>query len=707
MKAWIQHIEGDFSPLVLSTTALASGGEGSLYTIQSPKGYQHLVAKIYHPNKRTTLRYNKIKYLQKYPPKALSDHWNTQLIWPQELLFDKHHNFIGFLMPKAKGDKLELLCLPQIPKKFQKKWQEFDFLADPSLQPRLNICYKIAAAIHQIHQTERYILVDMKPDNIMVDSDGSVALVDLDSVEVVEEGETIYDAPVATPEYTPPDSYLKEQLVDPTQEDPWDRFGLGVIFYKMLIGVHPFAASAFAPYDQYTSLYQKIEHGMFVHNPKMRGKLSVVPALHDRFDQLPPNIQRLFIRCFVDGHSDPFKRPSAEDWVNALREHSDHYHIKKETVEVPTISLAQFPKQLDLDKLFILPTTAPISHIPKLKLKKPLKRKEFQKHKLPTELNDPKTIRSQRFFNFLAIILITVLATIFAFLVPIGLTVSIGIIAYLGLNYITYRNRKSADRKALVVSILNNQLAFFNEMIRSAEKYEKSIANCMKQITQIYHKNPKTYISNLLNKRDLIQEKITQFNNFIETQREKLEAVKKEEKKGYAEIRAYYKTELKNKLPNTPSSNSMRQEIVLLKRSKRLNRLTPEQAANYQSTLETLTQLQLQQEIEQNDLSTRLLESSQNILYRCQKAYDDLLEEIKMYHNSVGLKEEREVKSLINDQRISLQELERLQYDLDKLEKPLNDQVNICRKAQQDALLYDKINYGRHLLEMVGILKPF
>lgn len=707
MKAWIQHIEGDFSPLVLSTTALASGGEGTLYNIQSPKAYQHLVAKIYHPNKRTRLRYDKIQYLQKHPPKTLPEHLDTQLIWPQELLFDKQHNFIGFLMPKAEGDKLELLCLPQIPKKFAKKWQHFDFLSDPSLQPRLNVCYKIAAAIKQIHQTERYILVDMKPDNIMVDSDSRVALVDLDSVEVVENGETLYDAPVATPEYTPPDSYLKEQLVDPTQEDPWDRFGLGVIFYKMLIGVHPYAASAFAPYDQYTSLYQKIEHGMFVHNPKMQGKLSVVPALHDRFDKLPTKIQQLFLRCFVDGHTQPFKRPSAEDWVNALREYNDSYHIQQNTLELPPISLAQFPRQLDLDKLFVIPVSAPISHVPKLQLKKPIARKELKQHQLPTEIQDPKAIRSQRFFNFLSIILITVLATIFAFLVPIGLTVTLGISAYLGLNYLTYRNRKSADRKALVVSILNNQLAFFNEMIRSAEKYEKSIANCMKQITQICNKNPKDYISNILDKRDLIQEKVTDFNAFIQTQRKKLELVKEEEKKGYAAINAYYKKELKTKLQAPVSVSSIRQEITLLKRAKRLNQLTPTQVANYPTTLETLTQLQIQQEIEQNDLSTRLLDSAQDILYRCQKQYKELLEEIKMYHNSVGLKEEREVKNLINDQRVSLKELERLQYDLNKLEKPLNDQVKICRKAQQDAALYEKINYGRHLLEMVGILKPF
>jgi hypothetical protein len=40
------------------------------------------------------------------------------------------------------------------------------------------------------------------------------------------------------------------------------------------------------------------------------------------------------------------------------------------------------------------------------------------------------------------------------------------------------------------------------------------------------------------------------------------------------------------------------------------------------------------------------------------------------------------------------------------LEKPLQDQVSACRRAKRDAELYKKVNYGRHLLEMVGLAKP-
>ena len=91
-------------------------------------------------------------------------------------------------------------------------------------------------------------------------------------------------------------------------------------FYKVLLGIHPFAASTKGAYAEATSLAEKIEQGLFVHNLDMHQYLEVIPAQHEEYQRLPLSIQQLFERCFIEGHSQPFARPSATEWAHALEE---------------------------------------------------------------------------------------------------------------------------------------------------------------------------------------------------------------------------------------------------------------------------------------------------------------------------------------------------------------------------------------------------
>ncbi len=705
MKVWIQN--NGSTPIQLQETPLAGGGEGNLYAIETPSNYQHLVAKIYHPKRRTALRHQKILYLHEHPPKKFAPNSPITLVWPQELLFDEDNQFLGFLMPWVAGEKLELLSLPNIPKKHALDWNDFDFEVDLKLKRRLDLCYKIASSIQYIHNTERYILIDMKPDNIMVTPDGNVALVDLDSVEVVENGETLYDAPVATPEYTPPDNYLKDNTVDPTQEDPWDRFGMAVIFYKLLLGIHPYAASAKPPYDQYTGLYQKIEHGLFVHNPTLRHKLLAVPERHERYQKLPVAIQQLFERCFIDGHHQPFARPSAEEWVRVLRTYNLDRTLPEDQIKIPPIALHQIPDHLNLEELFVVPTTRFISPAPKLQISKPIEKKELQEATMLTESQDPKKVQLQRFFNFIILLLIVVVSASLSLMMPWILAILIGVSAYLGFNYLSYRSRKYADKKDTIKSILNKQMQYFNDLIQSAEKYEKSIAGYLEKITNIQAENPKEHIQNCMDSRFLIQEKVQAFTILIKKEKHKLHQLKQEEKAHYEELYSYYKQQIeaKTSLPKM-AAQTLRQKIIVLKRKKRLGILPESYLLTYDNDLYALEQLLAQQEIELAELEHNYFEKTQDIIYRCKARHQDLMADIERYHQLVGKEEEEKIKITIEEQRISLQELERLEYDLKQLEKPLQDQVSACRRAKRDAELYKKVNYGRHLLEMVGLAKP-
>ena len=705
MKVWIQN--NGSTPIQLHETPLAGGGEGNLYAIQTPDNYQHLVAKIYHPKRRTALRHQKILYLHEHSPKKFSTDNPITLVWPQELLFDKNNQFIGFLMPWVAGEKLELLSLPNLPKKHTVAWNDFDFDVDLKLKKRLDLCYKIASSIQYIHNTERYILIDLKPDNIMVTPDGKVALVDLDSVEVVENGETLYDAPVATPEYTPPDSYLENNAVDPTQEDPWDRFGMAVIFYKLLLGIHPYAASAKPPYDQYSALYQKIEHGLFVHNPEMRQHLSTIPERHERYQRLPVAIQQLFERCFIEGHHKPYARPSAEEWVRALRTHNLDRTLSDNQIQIPSIALQQIPEDLDLNQLFIVPTTRAISPAPKIQIKKPIEKEELKQATMLTESQDPKKIQSQRFFNFIIMLLIIVIGAVLSLMMPWFIATSIGLVAYLGFNYLSYRSRKYADKKDTIKSVLNKQMQYFNDLIKTAENYEKSIADYLVKVTNIQAQNPKEHIQTCMNSRLLLQEKINTFTAVIQREKHKLKQLKREEKAYYEELYSYYSQQIEAKtvLP-AMFAQTLRQKITLLKRKKRLGLLNEQNLLRYDCDLQTLEELLAQQDIELAELEHNYFEKTQDIIYRCKEEHKGLMSDINRYHQLVGKEEEAKIKITIEEQRLSLRELERLEYDLQQLEKPIQDQVGACRRAKREAELYKKVNYGRHLLEMIGLAKP-
>jgi serine/threonine protein kinase len=304
----------------LADKPFAGGGEGNLYKILSPKSYQGYVAKIYHPFKRTEERTKKIHYLYQHPPEGLAQGQHPAYIWVHDVLEDKNKDFMGFIMPYVRGEKLEVLCTPKLPKKLNSAWKRFDPREKKAFDLRLKLCFNLAAAVYHVHSTGRYVIVDLKPENVIVQPDGLVSLVDMDSVEVVEEDRVIFQAPVATPEYTPVEHYTKASRLH--EEDAinasWDLFALATIFYKLLFGIHPFAASAKPPYDQLVSLHQKIEHGLFVHHPQKDQIFKVIPPPHQRFSNLTEELQNLFLQTFVDGHEDPESRPLAEEWCIAL-----------------------------------------------------------------------------------------------------------------------------------------------------------------------------------------------------------------------------------------------------------------------------------------------------------------------------------------------------------------------------------------------------
>ena len=315
-------IKSSQEQIFLEQHPFASGGEGALFKVTKPGKFKQLCAKLYHSNKRTLIKQQKIDYLYQHPP--VYDLPYVQeiepVIWVKELLVDANGQIMGFLMPYATGEKLEILCSAKLQRRLSSLWQRFDLKETTANHLRLKLCFNVATALRQMHKTASYVLVDLKPDNILVRPNGLVSIVDTDSLEVIEQGRCIFAATVATPEYTPPEYYRGVKPGEVLIKDSWDRFSLAVIFYKLLFGIHPFAATANPPYDQYNSLGDKIKEGLFVHDPDKKSMFKVVPPPHRKFHQIDARLQKLFIRAFSEGHLDEDKRPTAAEWCQALQD---------------------------------------------------------------------------------------------------------------------------------------------------------------------------------------------------------------------------------------------------------------------------------------------------------------------------------------------------------------------------------------------------
>lgn len=497
---------------MLSPKPFASGGEGRLYKIIAPRSFANSVVKIYYPNKLTPSKEAKINYLLEYPPKGTD---KTSIVWVQDSVRDTEGNFIGFIMPLVEGEKLEILCTPKLPKKLANTWYRFHNDAKDALDLRLKVCYNLAAAIHQIHASKRYVLVDLKPDNVIITLDGLVSLVDLDSVEVVENGQKLFDAPVATPEYTPPEYYKKDNPHDPTQQQAWDRFSMAVIFYKLLMGIHPFAGSFKKPYDTATTLAQKIEQHLFVHNRNISTYKKSIPPPHQTFYGLSDNVQDLFLKSFVDGSTHPQLRPTAHAWCSAIMQHLDTHRFR-----ILPSKLVELPKNQALLSSIYKTSPSPSSFLQAL-----------EDRVIANTSNTPPVVKEAnlKLFSSFRKINIAILVMGFAYGFSniffndnpsIGyLTLFLTFISSFSIFIFTFLNRQNNRKAYLLKFALSETLTFSQKQEQIFKGIKQHLQEFWKQLN---HEHIKLFLNTNKNQnnniREAIQEEFTRLEKDLERQ---------------------------------------------------------------------------------------------------------------------------------------------------------------------------------------------
>lgn len=109
----------------------------------------------------------------------------------------------------------------------------------PELETVRGIVEQIARGLQAFHRMEM-LHQDLRPENIMIDGDGTAKIIDFGSTRVagvVEAGATQPNHPLGTAQYTAPEYFLGE-----AGSARADIFSLGVITYQMLTGKLPYGA---------------------------------------------------------------------------------------------------------------------------------------------------------------------------------------------------------------------------------------------------------------------------------------------------------------------------------------------------------------------------------------------------------------------------------------------------------------------------------
>lgn len=277
----------------LLTRELAAGGEGKIYETDTG-----LIAKIYKKERITLRRREKISLMLskkiEYPG----------ICYPVEILYNENHEFVGYLMPKAKGKELQKsVFVKKLFKRSFPNWTKKD-----TVQLALTILEKIIYL-----NSHGIIMGDINPMNILVVSPTEVYFVDTDSYQVED-----FPCPVGTVNFTAPEIQgvsFSEFLRSPAHE----RFAIATLmFMLMLPGKPPYSQrGGEGPQQNILNMDFSYPYHDFYNGKTPKGPWAAM------WSHLPDAVQEAFFCSFRinECFSSPEKRLSGEDWYTLFSEY--------------------------------------------------------------------------------------------------------------------------------------------------------------------------------------------------------------------------------------------------------------------------------------------------------------------------------------------------------------------------------------------------
>ncbi|ORU00833.1 hypothetical protein D081_0815 [Anaerovibrio sp. JC8] len=195
---------------------IAAGGEGTIYATNTP-----YVAKIYKAEKITERKQRKLELMLTKKVDC------TGICYPVDIIYNKYDEFVGFLMPPAKGKELQkAIFIPPLLKKTFPTWKKRDLV-----ELAVTILNKI-----KFLNDMNIIMGDINPLNILVVSSKEVFFVDTDSYQIED-----FPCPVGTVNYTAPEIQGRK-FTDFLRTIGNENFAIAtLLFMLMLPGKPPYS----------------------------------------------------------------------------------------------------------------------------------------------------------------------------------------------------------------------------------------------------------------------------------------------------------------------------------------------------------------------------------------------------------------------------------------------------------------------------------
>ncbi|WP_135305428.1 protein kinase domain-containing protein [Haloarcula amylovorans] len=286
---------------------IGSGSQGAVYRLA---GNDNSILKIFNDQTRDK-KVVKVRTMIDNEPKdsTYAHQGDWSIIWPQAVVEDPNSGvFLGYEMPYKD--------LNTAKNAFEYAMTELDWQSSKE-EHRYRVASNLAILVAAIHN-EGHAIGDFHHDNILIYEDGSVTLIDCDTLHITDDN-TAYPDETYYPRYAPPERRGGTSLTA-VQEADW--FGLGVhIFQFLMEGFHPYFAQG--PESVDGSMEDSIEGNRFPYDAEKTG-IRPPPAAPD-YEQLPVDIRQLFSESFrhtpEKSNWDSPNRPCPIDWIEVFDDH--------------------------------------------------------------------------------------------------------------------------------------------------------------------------------------------------------------------------------------------------------------------------------------------------------------------------------------------------------------------------------------------------
>lgn len=296
------------------------------------------------------------KYRESIFNQPAGDYWKNLFCWPYDIV--EHSGKLGIIVPVynscyffQKGFNPGAANLSSIKgKEKEGKWFASSRYRNKTYKLHLDthelgdwwkyisICIKISRAVARMHAAG-LAHSDLSYKNVLIDPvTGNATIIDIDGLVVP--GKFPPDV-IGTPDFIAPEvlSTIKLDKRDPNRKLPsmlTDRHALAVMIYMYLLYRHPLKGGNYFGTGDSTeednlmmgSKALFIEHPTDKSNRPKSNQIDPKELPWADINKLPyticgPYLKVLFERAFIEGLHNPTKRPSAEEWKDALIKTND------------------------------------------------------------------------------------------------------------------------------------------------------------------------------------------------------------------------------------------------------------------------------------------------------------------------------------------------------------------------------------------------